>query len=547
MALSALEELSRRGIRVPEDIAVTGFDNIDMSGYSSPSLTTVRTPLYEMGWAAAKRLQDILDGKDGVPRTYISSRMVIRESCRCLNSASNYLNPPLGAAKEPVTPAVEAASRQQNPVSKSAVVPLMKGPLRPIGTGPLEIPGQSDFWEAQRQLSELWYHHRKSGPIEGSRLESENQIFQSIMEVSRQAIRSEWTRIQGFIRENIAFDLIRTLIAISNVPDQMENIAVWLPLLGIPSCYLSLYREESGKTESVCIFGCHDKNRLDVGKEGTIFPTKNLVPDDFLANGNRRMLIVESLGRIGFVVFEMQPGQGRLFNMISYLIGGALQSALLFQELQEQKNSLSLNLEHMRKVMAGFISTISATVEAKDPYTSGHQQRVSDLARSIAQQMNLPPMQVEAIRMAGIVHDLGKIYIPAEILNRPSKLDDIEWNMIKKHPKVAYDILKNIDFPWPIAEIVYQHHERLNGSGYPRGLQSDQISLESKIIAVADVVEAMSSRRPYREPLGLDKALEEVTGKKGVLYDMDAVNACAELFRSKGYRLKTEMFPTFAR
>jgi HD-GYP domain-containing protein (c-di-GMP phosphodiesterase class II) len=141
--------------------------------------------------------------------------------------------------------------------------------------------------------------------------------------------------------------------------------------------------------------------------------------------------------------------------------------------------------------------------------------------------------------MAGIIHDLGKIYVPAEILNRPGILDDIEMSMIKKHPRVAYDIMKNINFPWPIADIVHQHHERLDGSGYPNKLKADTICLEAKILAVADVVEAMSSRRPYREALGVEKALEEINKHKGTLYDPSAVDACVDLFRDKGYKLRT--------
>jgi HD-GYP domain-containing protein (c-di-GMP phosphodiesterase class II) len=156
--------------------------------------------------------------------------------------------------------------------------------------------------------------------------------------------------------------------------------------------------------------------------------------------------------------------------------------------------------------------------------------------------MSLPASQVEAVRMAGIIHDLGKIYIPAEILNRAGVLDEIEWSMIQRHPKVAWDVLKNIDFPWPIAEIVYQHHERLNGKGYPQKLKGDGIRLEAKILAVADVVEAMSSHRPYREALGIEKALEEINKHKGTLYDTKAVDICTELFRIKGYKFRTTDF-----
>jgi HD-GYP domain-containing protein (c-di-GMP phosphodiesterase class II) len=150
--------------------------------------------------------------------------------------------------------------------------------------------------------------------------------------------------------------------------------------------------------------------------------------------------------------------------------------------------------------------------------------------------MGLPEDQVDGLRMAGIVHDLGKIAVPAEILSKPTKLSNIELALIKVHPQTSYDILKDIDFPWPVAEIVFQHHERMDGSGYPRGLKGDEIFLEARILMVADVVEAMASHRPYRPALGIDKALEEISQNKGILYDPEVVEVCLRLFRNKGYR-----------
>ena len=149
--------------------------------------------------------------------------------------------------------------------------------------------------------------------------------------------------------------------------------------------------------------------------------------------------------------------------------------------------------------------------------------------------MGIEESRVEGIRMAGEIHDIGKIYIPAEILSKPGKLTDIEYTIIKTHPQVGYDILKNIEFPWPIAEIVVQHHERLDGSGYPAGLRGDAIRLEARIITVADVVEAMSSHRPYRPAHGIDKAIEEISPNRGILYDASGVDACLALFLEKGF------------
>jgi PAS domain S-box-containing protein/putative nucleotidyltransferase with HDIG domain len=193
-------------------------------------------------------------------------------------------------------------------------------------------------------------------------------------------------------------------------------------------------------------------------------------------------------------------------------------------------------LERLHRVTGSVINVIVMAVESRDYYTAGHQKRVSDLARAIASEMGLPSQQVEGIRIAGVVHDLGKISIPAEILSMPRKLNEIEYNLVKMHSKNGYDILREVDFDWPVAQMVYQHHERLDGSGYPRGLKGDDIILEARIIGVADVVEAMASHRPYRPALGIETALEEIAGQRGVLYDPIAVDACLRLFREKGYQ-----------
>ena len=205
---------------------------------------------------------------------------------------------------------------------------------------------------------------------------------------------------------------------------------------------------------------------------------------------------------------------------------------------KEAEEGLQNSLDKLRKAMGGIIQAMALTVETRDPYTAGHQRRVADLARAIAQEMGLPEDQVDALRMAGIVHDLGKISIPAEILSKPAQLSDLEFSLIKTHPQISYDILKDIDFNWPVAQIVLQHHERINGSGYPKGLSGKAIYLEARILAVADVVEAISSHRPYRPAFGIDVALEEISKNKDVLYDPEAVEACLRLFREKGFKFE---------
>lgn len=210
----------------------------------------------------------------------------------------------------------------------------------------------------------------------------------------------------------------------------------------------------------------------------------------------------------------------------------------LLKRVDEQQEQLKESVTRLRKTMGGFIDAMNLTLETRDPYTAGHQKRVSDLSRTIATELNLPPDMIEGVRIAGIIHDLGKIYVPSEILNKPGRLLEIEFNLIKTHPEIAYNILKSIEFPWPIAEIIYQHHERLDGSGYPRGLKGDEIKLEASIISVADVVEAMASHRPYRPALGMEVALAEIEKNRGVHYPAEVVDVCLNLCRNKGYTFR---------
>jgi putative nucleotidyltransferase with HDIG domain len=195
--------------------------------------------------------------------------------------------------------------------------------------------------------------------------------------------------------------------------------------------------------------------------------------------------------------------------------------------------------KELRASLLDSVAALAAMVEMRDPYTSGHQRRVAQLAIAIARELQLPEEQVEGIHLAGVVHDVGKIRVPAEILSKPGKLTGLEFGLIKEHAQNGYEILKSIDFPWPIAQIVLQHHERLDGSGYPQGLKSEQILFEAKIVAVSDVVEAMMSHRPYRPGLGLDVALAEVESNKGTLYDPAVVEACIRLFREQGFNFST--------
>ena len=219
---------------------------------------------------------------------------------------------------------------------------------------------------------------------------------------------------------------------------------------------------------------------------------------------------------------------------------GAKQFQVIYKDITEYKRAeekLKETLESLRKSIKTTIQVLGTASETRDPYTAGHQKRVADLARAIATEMGLDQDKIEGIRMAGSIHDIGKLSIPAEILVKPTKLTNIEFSLIKEHPRIGYEMLKDVESPWPLAEIVYQHHERMNGSGYPRNLKGDEILIEARIIAVADVMEAMASHRPYRPTLGIEAALEEIEENKGILYDDVVANACLKLFREKGYQL----------
>ncbi|MBA4417321.1 MAG: histidine kinase [Syntrophus sp. (in: bacteria)] len=204
---------------------------------------------------------------------------------------------------------------------------------------------------------------------------------------------------------------------------------------------------------------------------------------------------------------------------------------------KEAELQIKESLNKLEKATGAIINVIVNAVEMRDPYTAGHQKRVGNLAWAMAMEMGLSIDRIDGIHMAGAIHDLGKIAIPAEILSMPRILTDIEHQLVQHHSQAGYNILKDIQFPWPIASIILQHHERIDGSGYPQGLKDGEILLEAKIIAVADVVEAIASHRPYRPAHGIDAALKEITRNKGILYDREAADACIRLFREKGFTL----------
>jgi PAS domain S-box-containing protein/putative nucleotidyltransferase with HDIG domain len=226
------------------------------------------------------------------------------------------------------------------------------------------------------------------------------------------------------------------------------------------------------------------------------------------------------------------------------LDGHPIQFLGVLRDITERKQAaeqLQQSFQKMERTLEGTIQAIRTMVDTRDRYTAGHQLRVTELACAIAEAMGLSSQQIQAVHVAGLLHDVGKILLPTEILTKPGRLNDIEFAMIRTHPRAGYNILKSIEFPWPIAKTVLQHHERMDGSGYPERVRGEEILIEARILAVADVVEAMSSHRPYRAALGLDTALDEVVKNSGVLYDPRVVDACVRVFKENAFSFKSEV------
>jgi HD-GYP domain-containing protein (c-di-GMP phosphodiesterase class II) len=254
-------------------------------------------------------------------------------------------------------------------------------------------------------------------------------------------------------------------------------------------------------------------------------------------HGHYCIPIETEAGVLGVLNFYIEEGHARSEKEVEFLRAVSAVLGGIIEHLRIQKK-LKDALATLRIALGRTIEVVASMVERRDPYTAGHQRRVANLARVIATEMGLPQEKIEGIRIAGSIHDLGKISIPADILSKPTKLSEIEFSLIKAHSQTGYEILKDVDSPWPLADIVYQHHERMNGSGYPRNLKGDNILIEARILAVADVVEAMATHRPYRPGLGIDEALNEIEKNRDIFYDKAVADACLRLFREKGYKLE---------
>jgi len=565
MAISALHELKNFGIRVPDDVAVVGVDDIPKCATISPTITTVRQPLLREGWTAIELMLDILEGKsDSVPMiTTLDSRLIIRESCGCVlamksPSSSITISEKKGISidaaqcHKQIGFIVQGISYDRNWMSDGRLTSgLISTFIQSCQTH--EVNVFLDFWI---EFLKMNFH-----------LEVDEVIIGGLLQYLRESIKSEddsfirdtlfWNALS--ILEKQTLQLFRTAnnsiwreeISLNQLRDQLDirfdrarNIDILyenLVELGIRSAYLALYNqsEDISTARMVLAYTANERHSLPV--DGLHFPSNLLIPDQFFNGHERFSLMVEALyydeQQIGFLILDMSKHITSIHAGIRRIVCNILRSIDMVKKIEMQKIELVSSIGKMKVTLEGIIKTLCLAVENRDPYTAGHQRRVAELSLAIGRELKLQDDQLEELRVAALLHDIGKIFIPAEILNKPGKLKSIEFDLIKLHAEEGYNTLKNIAFPWPIAEIVYQHHERYDGSGYPRGLNCSNLLLAARILCVADVVEAITSLRPYRAALGLDVAIDEITRYKGIKYDPDVVNAAIPLFQSKDFSM----------
>jgi HD-GYP domain-containing protein (c-di-GMP phosphodiesterase class II)/DNA-binding LacI/PurR family transcriptional regulator len=582
MALGALDALNARGIKVPEDVAVVGFDNLEMASYSSPALTTVAQPFYEQGLQAAEMIWNRLQQRSVPQQVKIPTKLILRDSCGCFSeltskaaggemagtpsSSSDFVRKSGLIAGEIlknigylfseskrnqysqyIEQMLESLWTELTSRHKNGFLNMFSKILRQAASD------QMNLFSWHEVLSELRHCLLPYLSDSATLTRAETLWHQARIIIGEMAISMEKRRIHDSLENNQLLNLIREeLLVTLNMNDLLSVLAKRLPQAGIKSCYMSSFNDDdyAPYLNSQLILAFNENGPIPINGQNAVFPSRQLVPCHILPDDKQYVMMVVSLNfaqtQFGFVLFDIDLQNVHICSDIRRILCSALQGVTLFHQIQEQAKYLVAEQEHLkneaelRKVIEGFIKTIALTVETRDPYTAGHQFRVADLACAIGIEMGLSKEQMEGLRMASIVHDLGKIYIPVDILNKPGRLKDVEFSLIKNHPEIAYEILKSFEFPWPIAQIILQHHERLNGSGYPSGLKDEEINFIAKILAVADVIEAMASNRPYRPALGIEAALHEISANRGILYDPEIVDICLNLFNQKNYQLNED-------
>lgn len=581
MALGALNELHNRKVKVPGEVAVAGFDNLDVCRFSAPPLTTVGYSIYELGRRSAEILIDGLNGKEVPLVETIATRLFLRESCGCAPMLMDGIIP-RNKVGTGLSQDQKIAPQMDIQKAAAAITQKVSGFLSDSGgtwftetmekliqttflalNGPIEsafynlwdsllenaIRNNEDIITWHVVISELRNQIIPHLSCREQLIQAENLLQQARIIINEKTLKVEIFKYHETERLNRILSYLREQL-LHTIDEQrsMGILAGTLPELGINSCYIVIFDQKEPKHSRMVL--AYDKAGGWDQESGRIISVDSLLSGEILSHKRRTGMLAVSLSinepQLGLALFEIGPREGKIYGELRRIIHGSLQASILFNQIKTQATHLMIQKEFLRKnfiqskkVMTGFIEAIALMVETRDLYTAGHQQRVADLACAIAVEMKLGPNQIEAIQMAGMVHDLGKLYIPSEILNKPGRLSELEFNFMKTHSEIAYNILKNIDFDWPIAQIILQHHEKMDGSGYPNGLKGRDIQLEARILTVADVVEAMTSHRPYRPAFQLEDALTEISEKRGLLYDSIVVDHCVKLFRFKGFHFKS--------
>lgn len=573
MAISALHELTRRGIRVPDDVAVVGVDDIPKCTTTAPPLTSVRQPLLREGWVAMSLMVELLDGKyspggDGTPipaLTTLDSRLIVRESCGCnivLNASS--APPALSESSvDTVEISIERCRREVGSVLRGisydrhwkSEVDLTGGLMHAYAES-IQLRDVDIFLKVWRTFLNMNFHLEVDEVIIGGVLQhlhhcnyngdesriSENLFWAATSMLEKSTLRQMRKSYNSAMREELVLNQLRDQLDLrfdqAKIADVLHHNLVEL---GIQSAYLAMHDQSEDYNVARMVMAYSREVRHSLPRNGMAFPTEALIPDDFFNNHERFSFMVEALyygeRQVGFLILDMSRHINSIHAGLRRIVSTIFRSVDLVDKIQQQKTELIDSIEKLKETLEGIIKTLSITIKNRDPYTAGHQRRVAELSIAIGREMNLNDNQLEEIRVAALLHDIGKIFIPAEILNKPGILKPIEFELMKQHAEEGYNTLKNIEFPWPIAEIVYQHHERCDGSGYPRGLTRDQLLQAALILGVADVVEAITSLRPYRAALGLDVAINEITGFKGSRYDEEVVNATLRLIESGAFKM----------
>jgi len=380
----------------------------------------------------------------------------------------------------------------------------------------------SDISKRKRAEEDLSLHVTRTQALLDLHLmatESQQAILDFVLEATQKACRSQFSFI-GLMDETESFMTIHTWSK-----DTMAQCASVDKPIHFPISEAGVWGD--------CI---RQRKPVTINDYEAPWPSKKGYPEGYVPI--RRFLSVpifdgNKIVAVAFVANKKEPYAEDDVNALISLVNKMWE--ILRRKWVEEE--LQRTLESLRKAVGVTIQVMASAVELRDPYTAGHQIRSADLARAIATEMGLPHEKIEGIRVAGSIHDIGKLSIPAEILSKPTKLSEIEFSLTKEHARSGFEMLKDVESPWPLAEMVYQHHERMDGSGYPRNLKGDDILIEARILAVSDVVESMASHRPYRAGLGIEAALEEIEKNRGTLYDEAVAYACLRLFREKGYCL----------